>query len=941
MIKAALAALFSGGGVVELRALADRFTHSGYFDDSAKLAAAAEALDADPETKGTYVTLNVVDPALLARRANRVKMRLTRSDPTTSDADILRRRWLPIDLDPVRPSGVSSTDAEHDAAIERADAIARWLAEQGFPAPIAADSGNGAHLLYAIDLPNDEAATALVKGVLVTLDALFSDEVVVVDTANFNAARIWKLYGTCSRKGDHTPERPHRRARLLAVPDHPETADADLLKKIADRFPTGAPAPPRKGKAGIDLGAWLLEHGISVRSAKPWQGGTLFVLEDCPFSGAHHDGAFAVQFPSGAIYAGCHHASCGGGTQRWPELRGMYEKKRKATAPPPPPIPPAPEPVHREKALEILTRGDPLAFLLDTFGREHVGDRIVAECLVMSLASQSVKNTSGLHVAISGISGKGKTHACNTMLKQVPAAYRLASTVSDKALYYNDRLRPGTVFLFDDVSFSDDLQQVLKAATANFREGIEHQTLTNDRKLQICRIPERCVWWLAKVEDVGDDQVMNRMLTTWIDDTIRQDDRVLRYRKHAETREVKEDEDEDEEDPDLPVCRAIWEVLKEERLHVSVPYAEAVQFSSSANRRNPVILFDLIKASALLHRFGREDYGGGIRANREDFAAAARIYAAINGDAGGQETKLTKNEAAALETVATMGWEQFTVRMLQEALGLSYQQTRRILLGYESRGTTYSGLLEKCPAISYLDTMVTEDQDGRAVRRREHLFLFDLEVYRRWACGSAVWIVGGDEDDEDGGHDPGPGPGGDDDFSISADFQQNFSSCCHDQNARKGAESHGTGTEREIDLSLKSKVQQNTPPHSTTGAPVSGCGCACDPRNAETDPEISPCGGDNRDQTTPRRLLNDSTCRNLLKIAEKQGGLLKECSGTIPLPGVLDRREFTRVTTDLGRCDVCDAGRAAYRSEDGRAVLCERCYARVVREWNGGRGVRG
>jgi len=61
------------------------------------------------------------------------------------------------------------------------------------------------------------------------------------------------------------------------------------------------------------------------------------------------------------------------------------------------------------------------------------------------------------------------------------------------------------------------------------------------------------------------------------------------------------------------------------------------------------------------------------------------------------EVSLRYHEAAALETVATMGWERFTIRMLREALGFSYHQTYRILHGYASRGTAYSGLLEKCP----------------------------------------------------------------------------------------------------------------------------------------------------------------------------------------------------------------------------------------------------
>ena len=171
----ALSLLFSEGDVVELRALGDGGVKSGYFTDFEMLADRARVLDAFHDVTGVYVTLNAVDPALLSRRANRVKHRLSRSDATTADADICRRRWLPVDLDPVRPSGVSATDAEHAAALRRAEEIAAWLAGQGFPDPVVADSGNGAHLLYRIDLPNDDGATRLVKGCLGVLDGFFSD----------------------------------------------------------------------------------------------------------------------------------------------------------------------------------------------------------------------------------------------------------------------------------------------------------------------------------------------------------------------------------------------------------------------------------------------------------------------------------------------------------------------------------------------------------------------------------------------------------------------------------------------------------------------------------------------------------------------------------------------------------------------------------------------
>ena len=37
------------------------------------------------------------------------------------------------------------------------------------------------------------------------------------------------------------------------------------------------------------------------------------------------DGEYAIKFANGAIHAGCHHATYGGGKQRWKELRELYE----------------------------------------------------------------------------------------------------------------------------------------------------------------------------------------------------------------------------------------------------------------------------------------------------------------------------------------------------------------------------------------------------------------------------------------------------------------------------------------------------------------------------------------------------------------------------------------------------------------------------------------
>ena len=201
------------GEVAEIRAFSGRGTISGYFDDYQELARCAVELDASGYQ--VYVTLNPILPALLARSENRLESRLK---ATTTDGDVVKRTWLPIDLDPVRPSGISASDSEKRAAIQRAIEIRDYLTGKGWPEPLEADSGNGAHLLYQIDLPNDRESLELVKGVLAALDFTFSDSTVSVDAAVANAARIWKLYGTTARKGDSTGDRPHRRSRLLKVP---------------------------------------------------------------------------------------------------------------------------------------------------------------------------------------------------------------------------------------------------------------------------------------------------------------------------------------------------------------------------------------------------------------------------------------------------------------------------------------------------------------------------------------------------------------------------------------------------------------------------------------------------------------------------------------------------------------------------------------------------
>ena len=353
-ILRALQVIPGPGGIVEVRAL-NPWTASGYYDADHReeAAKAIEALDAVGTYAGIYIVLNEINPALLSRRANRIETRLPKNAATTADADITRRRWLPVDIDVTRPSGISSSDEEHRIALDAAGRIARYLSEEhGFPEPIRADSGNGAHLLYRIDLPNDEESGALVKRCLQALGAMFDKDPAEgrpgyeVDQTTFNAARIWKLYGTMARKGDHTPERPHRRARILEIPDAIEVVRPEALAALAALAPEEEqPVRQRFNRRGpgIDLDEWLNEHGASLPAyqAKSTPGmRSFYVFDVCPWDPSHRDrSAFVGQRTDGPLVAGCHHNGCSGRT--WQDLRDLVEPRRPKIASPCPRQPPA------------------------------------------------------------------------------------------------------------------------------------------------------------------------------------------------------------------------------------------------------------------------------------------------------------------------------------------------------------------------------------------------------------------------------------------------------------------------------------------------------------------------------------------------------------------------------------------------------------------------
>ncbi len=325
VIKESLDVLSQPGEVRELRILnTKKGTISGYYDNWVRMAIDAAKYDGK---YNVFFTINPVKPELLARANNRL---VPYSKQTSSDNDISRRIvFLPIDIDPVRPAGISSSDDEHELARKKALQIHRYLRKSGWPEGIIADSGNGYHLLYDVDLPNTDATKQLLRMVLQTLDFLFSTNKVQVDTTTSNPARIMKLYGTIACKGDDTEDRPHRRSEIIKVPEEIVCVTEEKLRELAKQLPNPPQSQTKNtgdsSQDSFNLREWLKEHGLDIALTGRWQNkGQKYILKGCPWNDSHSDrSAYVIQFDTGPICAGCHHAGCA--SENWYSLRDKVE----------------------------------------------------------------------------------------------------------------------------------------------------------------------------------------------------------------------------------------------------------------------------------------------------------------------------------------------------------------------------------------------------------------------------------------------------------------------------------------------------------------------------------------------------------------------------------------------------------------------------------------
>lgn len=314
--------------VVEIRSIDPKPVISGYFKAGSP---AIQSELAKYPNRTFYQSLNPVKSACYARAQH--ERLIERPQETTSDNDIAGYSWILIDADPVRPSGVSASKPEKEAARKVAATAMKKLMALGFSEPVVGDSGNGYHLLFRVHACKEEKQT--LSDFLNVLDQWFSTDMVKIDTAVFNPARITKLYGTMTHKGANTSERPHRKSAILRFPSQIQLTSMDLVRNIAsvchkavqvDSIPTDC------GNSSFNLERFLSDHAVQGAKKVAISNGIKYQLVHCPFDTSHVNGDAAVfAYSNGRFGFHCFHNSCSG--YHWHEFREKIDPMAYANTP--------------------------------------------------------------------------------------------------------------------------------------------------------------------------------------------------------------------------------------------------------------------------------------------------------------------------------------------------------------------------------------------------------------------------------------------------------------------------------------------------------------------------------------------------------------------------------------------------------------------------------
>ena len=331
----------------------------------------------------------------------------------------------------------------------------------------------------------------------------------------------------------------------------------------------------------------------------------------------------------------------------------------------------------------ILKQGKVLKFLVQQAQRNHFGDEGVLKILLASIAATNSAKSRGIFPDINGPPGGGKSDAALAAIFLVADKWKSITSISSKALFYDDEMKDGMIIYSDDIEYSRELTATLKRSKGDFQHRQMHTVVNSvdgERKAEHKEMPCRIAWWLSSVESAADDQLKDRDYALDIGESAEHAEHVTDFINASRASSVVPGN----ADWRIGVARYIINQIKDHEIfRVKADFATRIEWSLKKDHRSQNKFWDLVDAFTILNYQQRvTDEDGWLHATKEDFEEAKTCFLIRKMS---HTTKLTNAQITLIQKVAALeGVDGVTQAMLADELHRSQQAislTMKSILG--------------------------------------------------------------------------------------------------------------------------------------------------------------------------------------------------------------------------------------------------------------------
>lgn len=312
------------------------------------------------------------------------------------------------------------------------------------------------------------------------------------------------------------------------------------------------------------------------------------------------------------------------------------------------------------------------------------------------------------NILFSGQSGEGKDYTAENLLKILPSnLYHHKTRISDKALSYWHPSEKEPYYSWDgQILYCEDASNpFLNSDTVKvMMSGGSDISVVYDGVLKNLKINGSPIFVVTSATAEPNKELTRRVSSLSLDNSKEQTEKILSFQSKSAIDGVPE------YDKDL-----IYSAYLLKRVVVKIPFAKELLVSFPKNiqaRTNFDRFLDLIKASAALHQYSRENLNNEIIANLEDLKNAFDVFKILYPQ---RNISLTHNQTAILDYLKQVNAPKNAAEIFRQKGNFIYSQMGVMIEGLRSLAS--KGFIEisegeqngrVCDLYSYLETVQEE-----------------------------------------------------------------------------------------------------------------------------------------------------------------------------------------------------------------------------------------